>query len=119
MFDNALGIIEMDTIIRFTHKYGYCALEEVGFRFALLALFPNWFGVIALSGILFGILHYKFGWLSVIGCIIGGIFLGWLYVFIMPATWNLLVVVAIHILFAWVITKFNKERSMNAKCFWL
>lgn len=102
MSDNSLGAIEMDAVIRFTHKYGYASLEEVFFRFALLSLFPNWFGVIVLSGLLFGVLHYQYGWLSVIGCVIGGIFLGWLYVFIVPATWNLLMVVAIHILFAWI-----------------
>ena len=119
MSDNSLGIIKMDTIIKFTHKYGYCALEEIAFRFALLTLFPNWFGVIVLSGLLFGILHYKFGWLSVIGCIIGGIFLGWLYVFTVPAGWNLPAVVVIHILFAWVLRNLIKKGNINAKCFWL
>ena len=101
-----MGGAEMDTIIRFTKKYGYCALEEVGFRYALLTLFPNWFGVIVLSGILFGVLHYKFGWLSIIGCIIGGIFLGWLYRFVIPVGWDLLAVVAIHIIFAMIRTKY-------------
>jgi uncharacterized membrane protein len=109
----------MDSIVRFTHKYGYAGLEEIFFRFALLSAFPNWVGVILLSGLFFGIVHYRFGWLSVIGCIVGGIFLGWLYVFIVPATWNLLVVVAIHILFAWVARNLIIKRNMNAKCFWL
>lgn len=98
MSDNALGGITMDAVIRFTKKYGYCALEEVGFRYALLALYPNWFGIIVLSGLLFGILHYRFGWLSVIGCVAGGIFLGWLY--LLYPLLNLLVVVAIHTTFA-------------------
>lgn len=101
----------MDAIVRFTHKYGYAALEEIGFRFLLLALFPNWFGVIVLSGILFGVLHYKFGWIAVIGCIVGGTFLGWLYVFIIPVVWNLLAVVAIHILAAWLGKKYFEENK--------
>ena len=110
MPDNSLGDAEMDTIIKFTHKYGYCALEEIAFRFALLTLFPDWFGVIVLSGILFGVLHYKFGWLSIIGCIIGGIFLGWLYI-VIPAGWDLLAVVAIHTLFAVIRMKYFRENK--------
>ena len=106
MSNNSLGDAEMDTIINFTHKYGYVGLGEIFFRFFLLSLFPNWFGVIILSGLLFGILHYRFGWLSVIGCIIGGTFLGWLYVFIVPTTWDLLAVVAIHIIFAMIRMKY-------------
>jgi len=113
-----MGDVEMDSIIRFTHKYGYASLEEVFFRYALLSWQDNWFGVIVLSGLFFGVVHYRFGWRSVIGCIIGGIFLGWLYRLI-PATWDLLVVVAIHTLFAWGVTKFNKKGILNAKCFWL
>jgi len=101
----------MDTIIRFTHKYGYASLEEVFFRYALLTLFPNWFGVFILSGLLFGVLHYRFGWLSVLGCIAGGIFLGWLYLLIFYQPWNLLAVVAIHILFAWLRSKFVWNKS--------
>ena len=112
MSDNSLGGIEMDTIIRFTHKYGYAALEEIGFRFLLLALFPNWFGVIVLSGLLFGVLHYKFGWLVVVGCIIGGTFLGWLYLLIFYYPWNLLAVVAIHILVAWLGKKYFGETRL-------
>jgi hypothetical protein len=107
----------MDAVIRFSKKYGYASLEEVFFRYALLALFPNWFGVLALSGLLFGIFHYRFGWLSVIGCTIGGIFLGWLYLLIYYQPYNLLAVVIIHTLFAVVSKKYfgeNKERRFYA-----
>ena len=107
----------MDAIIRFTHKYGYVGYGEIAFRFLALSLFPNWFGVLALSGLLFGVLHYRFGWLSIIGCTIGGIFLGWLYLLIYYQPWNLLAVVVLHTLFAVVRVKYfgeNRERRFYA-----
>lgn len=104
----------MDTVIKFCHKYGYVALEEVFFRYFLLALFPCWLGVIG-SGLLFGLVHYRFGWLSVIGCVIGGVSLGWLYLLIFYQPCNLLTVIAIHTLVAVVRIRYFGENKLEMK----
>lgn len=103
----------MDTIIKFSHKYGYAALEEVVRYVILLKVCHNWWGVILFSALFFGIIHYRFGLLAVVGCIIGGGLLGWIIVFSpVPDVWSLLIVVVLHIFVAWLGKKYFEENKV-------
>ena len=81
-------------------QFATSVAEEWAFRwlpFTALGM-GNWLWVIAL-GVAFGAGHwftYK-DWLrTLLVLAFGGIFLNWLYVFVIPAPWNFIAVILIH-----------------------
>ena len=90
----------MARAIEFIHDYGYVAMEELIFRVIALALLPNWFGIILVSGLLFGACHYWISWLAVLGTMGAGLLFGYLYVFVIPFPLNVIAVVGLHLLWA-------------------
>ena len=81
-------------------QFATSTAEEFAFRwlpFTALGL-GNWLWVLVL-GIGFGLGHWLTyrDWLrTLLVLAFGGIALNWLYVFIVPAPWNFIVVIAIH-----------------------
>ena len=92
----------MDKIVNWLHKYGYVFAEELIFRIVPFAIpiLRNPLGIIGF-GVLFGVCHYPFGLLPVIGACVGGVGLGWLYVALMPySPLNIIAVIGIHLAWA-------------------